>query len=155
MAVELALGLELGVIPLAEHLVTADGDGVREIQRTRFINHRDTDAAVGVFHENVLGDTARFLAEDDVRAVGVGDITVLTARLGGEEEIFSARGLFEKVVDRVVIGDVDEIPVVEPRALEVAVGDLKAEGSHKVEPCARSGAGAGDVARVLGDLRLE
>ena len=149
------MGLELGVIPLAEHLVTADGDGVREIQRTRFINHRDTDAAVGVFHENVLGDTARFLAEDDVRAVGVGDITVLTARLGGEEEILSARGLFEKVVDTVIIGDVDEIPVVEPRSFQIAVGDLKAEGSHKVQPCARSGAGAGDVARVLGDLRLE
>ena len=155
MAVELAFGEQLGVIPLAEHLVAADGDGVRKVQRTRFIDHRDADAAVGVSHENVLGDAARFFAEDDVRAVGVGDFAVLVARFGGEKEVFAAHGFLKKIVDTVVVGDVDEVPVVEPRALEVAVGDLKTEGTYQMEPCARSGTGARDVAGILRDLRLE
>lgn len=155
MAVELTFGLQGGVIPLAEHLVTADGDGVREVERARFIDHRDADAAVGVAHEHMLGDTARFLAEDDVGAVGVAYVAVLVTRLGGKEEVFAARGLCEEIVDAVIVGDVDEIPVIEPGTFEVAVGDLKAEGSHKVEPCARSGTGARDIAGVLRDLRLE
>lgn len=155
MAVELALGLELGVIPLAEHLVAADGDGVRKVQGTRFIDHRDADASVGVAHEHMLGDAACFFAENDVRAVGVAHLAVLMARLGGKEEVFAALCLFKKVVDTVIIGDIDKVPVVEPRAFEVAVGDLKAEGSHKMEPCARSGTGARDVAGVLRDLRLK
>ena len=155
MAVELAFGLQLRVIPLAEDLVTADGDGVREVQRTRFVDHRDTDAAVGIAHQHMLGDAARFLAEDDVRAVGVADLAVLVLCLGGKEEVFAAPRFFEKVVDRVVIGDFDEVPVVQPRALEVAVGDFEAEGLDQMEPRAGSGSGAGDVAGVLWDLRLE
>lgn len=155
VAVELAFGLQGGVIPLAEHLVATDGDGVRKVERARFIDHRDADAAVGVAHEHMLGDTACFFAENDVRAVGVAYVAVLAARLGGKEEVFAALGLCEKVVDAVIVGDVDEIPVVEPGTFEVAVGDLEAEGSHKVEPCARSGTGARDIAGVLRDLRLE
>ena len=119
MAVELAFGLQCGVIPLTQDLVAADGDGVREIEGSRFIDHRDTDAAVGVSHENVLGDTARFLAEDDVRAVGIADFAVLVTRLGGKEEVLAALGLGKEVVDRIIVGDVDEVPVVEPRSFEV------------------------------------
>lgn len=155
MAVELAFGLEGGVIPLAEHLVAADSDGVREVEGARLVDHRDADASVGIAHEYMLGDAARFFAENDVGAVGVAHLAVLVTRLGGKEEVFAARGLCEKVVDTVIIGDVDEIPVVEPGTFEVAIGDLEAEGSHKVEPCARSGTGARDVAGVLRDLRLE
>ena len=155
MAVELAFGLQGGVIPLAEHLVAADGDRVREVQGTCLVDHRDADTAVRVAHEHMLGDAARFLAEDDVRAVGVAYFAVLVTRLGGKEEVFAARGLCEKVVDAVIVGDVDEIPVVEPGTFEVAIGDLEAEGSHQMEPCASSGTGARDVAGVLRDLRLE
>lgn len=155
VAVELTFGLKGGVIPLAEHLVATDSDGVCEVERSRLVDHRDADTAVRIAHEHMLGDTARFFAENDVGAVGVAYFAVLVTRLGGKEEVFAARGLCEKVVDAVIVGDVDEIPVVEPRSLEVAIGDLEAEGSHKVEPCARSGTGARDVAGVLRDLRLE
>ena len=155
MAVELAFGQQGGVIPLAQDLVAADGDGVREVEGSRFIDHRDADASVGVFHQNMLGDAARFLAEDDVRAVGVADFAVLVTRLGGKEEVFAALGLGKEIVDRIIVGDVDEVPVVETRPLEVSVGDLKAEGSHKMEPCARRSTGARDVAGILRDLRLE
>ena len=99
VAVELAFGEELGVVPLAEHLVAADGDGVREIQRPCLVNHRDAYTAIGVLHENMLGDAAGLLAEDDVRAVGVADFAVRMARLGGEEKVFSALRFVEEVVD--------------------------------------------------------
>lgn len=47
------------------------------------------------------------------------------------------------------------LPVVQPRALETAVGHREAERLDEVERAAGDGAGAGDVASVLGDLRLE
>ena len=152
---QLAFCQQLGVTPLAEYLVAADGDGVREVQGTRITDHRDTYTAVGVFHEHVLGDAACFLAEDDVCAVGVADVGVGMTCFGGEKEVLSALCFFKEIVDTVVVGDVDEVPVVETGSLEVAVGDLEPERSHKVEPCARSGTGAGDVAGVLRNLRLK
>ena len=155
VAVELAFYQQLGVIPLAEHLVAADSDGVREVEGARFIDHRDADAAVGIAHQHVLGDAARFLAENDIGAVRVAYVAVLVTRFGGKEEVFTALGLCEEIVDAVIVGDVDEVPVIESRAFEVAVGDLEAEGSHEVESSARSGTGARDIAGVLRDLRLE
>ena len=97
MAVQLAFGLQLRIIPLAEHLIAADGNGVREVQRPCLVDHRDAHTAVGVLHEHVLRDAARLLAEDDVRAVGIADLAVLVTRLGGEEKVFAALGLFKNV----------------------------------------------------------
>lgn len=153
--VELALGLQFRIAPLAQDLVTAHGDGIGEVQRPRLIDHRDAHAAVGIPHQHVLGDAAGLFAEDDIRAVGVARLAVRLTRLGGEEEVLPAGSLFKKVVDTVVVGDIHEVPVVQTGALQVAVGDLKAEGPHQMQPRAGGGAGAGDVAGVLGDLGLK
>ena len=72
----------------------------------------------------------------------------------GEKEKFAAV-FCKKFVERVIIGDVEQMPVIETGALKLFVVDLKAHGAHKVQPCARGGAGARDVAGVLGDLRLD
>ena len=47
------------------------------------------------------------------------------------------------------------LPVIQPRALQAAVGDGKAERLDEMQRAAGDGAGAGDVAGVLRDLRLE
>ena len=154
-AVEVAFGQQLGVAPLSEHFITADGDRVRKVQRASFVDHRYTHASVGIPDQHVLGDTARFFAEDDVRAVGVADLAVDVAGLGGEEEVIAAGGLFEEVVDGIVIGYVDKIPVVESGAFQIAVGYLEAERLHQMQPSSGCGAGAGDVAGVLRYLGLE
>lgn len=155
MPVEFAFGEKCGVVPLSEHLIAADGDGVREVQRARLVNHRNPHTAVGIFHQHMLGDSARFLAEDDIRAVGVADVRVLMSRLGGEKEVFAALCLFKEIVDRVVVGDIDKIPVVKPRSFEITVGNLKAEGTHQMQSCSRGGAGTGDIAGILRNFRLE
>ena len=155
MAVELALGLKGRIAPLAKDFITADGNGVREVQRPCLVDHRDADAAVGIAHEDVLGYAAGLFAEDDLGSGGIGDLAVLLPCLGGEEEILAAGGLLEEVVDRVIVGDVDEVPVVETGAFQIAVGDLEAEGLHQMQTRACGGAGAGDIAGVLRDLRLK
>ena len=155
MPMQLAFGEQFRIAPLPQDLIASDRDRIREVQRPRLVDHRDPHAAVGIPHQDVLRDTARFLAEDDVRAVGVGDLAVDMPRLGGEEKVFSAFCFFKEIVDTVVVGDVDEIPVVESRAFEVAVGDLKAERTHQMQSGAGGGAGAGDVAGVLRDLGLK
>ena len=104
--------------------------------------------------QQALGQSAGFLAEDKVAAVGIVGVGVAVQRLGRKKEIFSALGLFEKIVEIFVICNVQKMPVVEPRALQVPVVERKAERLYKMQPRARRGAGSRDVARVRGDFGL-
>ena len=74
--------------------------------------------------------------------------------LGGEVEEGAAVFL-KKVGKGSVIGDIQQVPVVQPRPFQLAVVNGEAHGADEVEPGAGDGAGAGDVAGVLGDLRLD
>lgn len=155
VAVQLALCQQFGVVPLSEHFIAAYGNRVREVQRPRLVYHRYTNTSVGILHKHVLGYSACLFAEDDIRSVWVAYIGVGLASFRGKEEVFTSLCLFKEIIDTVIVGDVDQIPVVESRSFKVAVGYLKAEGSYKVEPCSGSGAGARYVACVLGYLRLK
>ena len=57
--------------------------------------------------------------------------------------------LIKKIGVRVVVEDLKLIPIIESRALESSVGDLKACGANNMQRRARHGAGARDIARVL------
>ena len=69
-----------------------------------------------MLQEYMLGNTAGLLAEDDIGAVGVFHFAVALSRLGGKEKVVRPFCLFEEVVDRVIVGDIHQIPVVESRA---------------------------------------
>ena len=54
-----------------------------------------------------------------------------------------------------VIADVQKVPVIESGTLKLGVVKFKSHRADKMQPCAGGGAGAGDVAAVLGYLRLD
>ena len=63
---------QLGISPLAQNFVYADGDGVREIQaaRIRIVYHRYSYATVRVVVQKLLGQSFCLLAEDYVALSG-------------------------------------------------------------------------------------
>jgi hypothetical protein len=73
---------------------------------------------------------------------------------GGKVKV-RAFGAGEKVGEALVIGDAQQMPVIQPRTLELGIGGGEAHGFHQMQVCAGGGAGAGDVAGVLGDLRFD
>ena len=76
---------------------------------------------------------------------------------GSPREIvdLGARVLRGEVREVFVVGDVQFMPVIQPRALQLAVVDGKAERFDEMKRRAGCGAGARDVAGVLRDLRFE
>jgi hypothetical protein len=46
------------------------------------------------------------------------------------------------------------MPVIQPGPFHGLFGDIEAQGLHKMQHAAGSGAGAGNVAAVLGNFRL-
>ena len=98
---------------------------------------------------------ARILpAEHQIGAVRVLHIRIAAGGLGGEKEA-GAAVFGGEILPVVVIGDVQQMPVIQPGPLELAVVHGEAHGADQVQPCAGGGAGAGDVAGVLGDLRFQ
>lgn len=117
MSVKLAVGEKLGVIPLSEHLVRGDCHRVREVQAPRLFNHRDSHTSLPVLYKQTFGQTARLLAEHKVTAVAVLGVGVAAERLRCKIEKFSALVFFKKIVNTIIVGNIEQMPVIEPRAL--------------------------------------
>ena len=150
---QLARALQLGEIPLAQHLKGANGHGVCQVQAAEAPQHGDAHARLWVLEQELLRQPGGFLPEEQVAAVGVGDVRVAALGLGGEKEK-AALVFFEKF-GKAFIGGKREIgPVVQPGVAQLFVFQLKAHGPHQVQGRAGDGAGAGDIPRVLGDFRL-
>ena len=62
---------------------------------------------------------------------------------------------FKKIVKIFVIGNVEQVPVVQTGAFELAVVDFKSQRFHQMQRSACGGAGTRDVAGVLRNLRLD
>ena len=107
---------EFGVIPLAEHLVHADGNAVRKVQAACFGKHGDAYTPLAVLKEQIFREAGGLFSEKEVAVIRISDIRVLMNGFCREEEKFSAV-LFEKLVERVVIGDVQKGPVIETGTL--------------------------------------
>ena len=61
----------------------------------------------------------------------------------------------KKVLQTVVIGNVQKMPVIQSGPADSLLRDVEPQGAHQVEPAAGGGAGAGDIPAVLGDLRFD
>ena len=72
-------------------------------------------------------------------------------RLGGkiEKRAFVAG---KKVIKIRINGDIQQVPIIKTRPLELPVGDDKPHRSNQMQPRAGDGAGAGDIAGVLWNL---
>ena len=91
----------------------------------------------------VLGQTGGLLAEEDPAAVVKFRLAVVLRRLGrGEPAVRGGLGVLFKEVGEVFVGaDLDQMPVVQPRALDGAVGNVETERLDEVQ--LRTGRGAG------------
>ena len=89
------------------------------------------------------------LTENEVDGVGIGDVGKALLSLRCEEIALGALVLREKLVEGVIVVDVELIPLVEPCPLQGAVGNFEAAGADYVQSGTGYGAGAGDVARIL------
>lgn len=141
-------------IALPQDLIDRDCDRVGEVQRAQTLPHGEPYATVGVGVEEVLGQTLCLLPEEQENGGGVADVGIKIFRFGGEAIEIRLGVLGKKVLQTIVIGDVEVVPIVQTRALELAVVNLKAERTDEVERRARGGTGARDVARVLRDFGL-
>ncbi len=73
--------------------------------------------------------------------------------LGGEEPESLRSGVLEVGLPAGMLDEVDVLPVVHSRPLQMLVIDLKAEWVDQVQPRADRKAGAPDVSRVVGNQR--
>ena len=145
---------QTGETGLAQGFVQDERGGVGEVERAQSAAHGDAERAVGVAVDERFGQAFCFLAEDQEVAVAVFDVGIAFFGFLGEVEVSSALGAGEEVVEVVVVRQVELVPIVEPRALELCVGYLKAHRLDYMQCRAGAGAGARDVARVLRDLGL-
>ena len=82
-------------------------------------------------------------------------VGVAVRALCGEKKVLSALCFFKKIVKTFVKSDIQQVPVVQPCAFELAVVDLESQRFHQMKRRACRRAGTCDVARVLRDFRLD
>ncbi len=142
-------------LELVPGLVQHDAHGVGQVEAPDWPVHRDGEAALGMLFEDP-GRHALGFAPENQHAVGPEwRLAVVGGRVGREVEAPFAR---DRVAEGEPVGvdpQVHVIPVVESRALEVAVVDLESERLDEVKWRAGRGAEAGDVAGIGRDLRLD
>ena len=71
----------------------------------------------------------------------------------GSLNLSSLGGVGEKLGPAVVAVQIDRIPIVQARPFEITIAEAKSQGIHQMEGRLGSGAGAGNIASVSGDLR--
>ena len=105
--------------------------------------------------EQGFGQSACLLAKQEVVAVPEGDVGICMLGLGGQIEIPPVRVLLKERIQVFVPAHVEQVPVIQPRTLELPVIDGEAERLDKVQHGAGDRAGARDVSGVLRDLGLD
>ena len=109
---------------------------------------------MGLLEPERLGQSGGLLAEEEQAPVPNGWIGIASGALGGgQPDVFRLLGA-EELIQVVPHVKVHQVPVVQPRPLHRFFTDVKAQRLDQMEPCPRGGAGPGDVAGILRDLRL-
>ena len=133
---------------LPQRFKHADGSGIAEIEAPRLRADGDADTAVIVRGEKILRQTSGLLAEEQIGPVGVIGLVVAAGRLGGKQAQAGRMILCKEIVQILIHPNVYQVPVVEPRALDRLVGNVKAQGLHEMQDAAGRGAGARDISGV-------
>ena len=134
--------------------ITSDKRIVAALPTIRYLLEKK--AAVIVGHAEVLRQARRLLAEHQPAVRGEPGLGVVPGRFGGgQPHILRRLGIAaEKIVQPVVVVHVHQMPVVQPSPLDGTVRDVEAQGADQVKAAAGGGAGAGDVAAILGYFRF-
>ena len=139
---------------MAEGLVGCDGHGIREVQAALVLAHGDANARVEIALDERLIKPAALASEQEKRALTVSHIGVVARHVSREQVqlVFPVR--LEERVGTWPLHDFDVVPVVTARTLQVALRQAEAHRLYQMQRRARAGTRAGDIARILGDLRF-
>lgn len=123
---------QAGEAPLAQCLIHAHGHRIGQVEGAGgiVVDHGQTYAAVRIVVQQAFRQALGLLAEDQVRAVGIGNVAVDMAGFGGKiEEGAGVSG--KKVVQVLVIGNVQKGPVVQARRFSFLSSMVKPMGSTR------------------------
>lgn len=106
-----------GEAPLSQHLVGAYCRAVGEIKAARLVYHGYSHAFFLVGVKKFLGQSLVLSAEYDIAFVGIFNVAVGIYSLGGIKEVIAAAGLFKKIREAFVVGNVKKMPIIQARVL--------------------------------------
>lgn len=140
---QLSPTFQLREVPLPKHLVRADRDAVRQVEASRglVVEHGDPHAGAGILRKKRFGKPLIFPAEHEEDLIRVNRVAVALSGFCGEiNKIFA--GVFrEKIVRSLIIGEIEQMPVIQTRSFELPVRYLEAHRLYDMEPRARQRAG--------------
>ena len=140
--------------PLTENFIGRRADCIGKIETAQTRLHREAKTAVGILQKKFFRQSCRFFAEKQIAGIGKVTVGIDGAPFGSKEEILT-RITGKEIVKIFILGDIEILPVIETRTLEFFVINGKAHRFHDMKPRSRGGAGAGNVAGILRDLRLD
>ena len=133
------------------------GSGGGKIEAPFFGYLGDADDSVGVGVLDFRGNAGCFAAEDEPVCLFEFCLPERTVAFGGEEPDGRAFafGEVEEGFGIIVDGEAESGPIVHCAAAEIFVAEYEAQGTDEMKLGSAGDAGAGDVAGVGGDLRLQ
>ena len=145
---------QLRIIQLPQRLVDRDGYGVAQIQTSCFLPHGDADTVVQVRFQEIFRKTLGLFAEKQIAIVGESNLCIAPGCFCGKTPKFLDIVLGEKVFQVIIDSDIHKVPIVQACPADSLLRNVKTQRADQVQPRAGGGAGAGDVAAILGDLRF-
>ena len=139
---------------LLQRFIGQDGHRVCQVQTSGILPHGDADAAAAVFFPQPLGQSGGLLAEHQPAVGGKACLGIVSWGFGRGQPHIGLGMQGEKVLDVVIHRQVHHVPVVQSRPAHRLFADVKAQGADEMQPASGGGAGAGDVAAILGNFRF-
>lgn len=136
-------------------LIRGDRNRVRQIDAAGMRSgHRDSDKLLGITRVEVLGETAAFRPERQGVTRPEGTFIEFIRPLRAEEKHTAGLDLIQERLPVVVQAQLQMLPVVKTRALDVALGEMESQGSDQVQGAPEAHADSSDGPRIVRDLRM-
>lgn len=139
---------------LTERFVENESHAVGKIERTKVFAHGNAQGIVRILRNQRFGQSFGFFAEEQKTTVWVGNVGIPFFRFGRKIIKSAARVFAKEIIERIVFGYVQFVPIIEPRAFNGAVAPFESVRAHKVQVGVGAGARARNVAGVLRYFRL-
>ena len=113
--------LQLREIPLPQHFIDCHCHSIGQIQAPGFPDHGQTHTVFIIRPEQILRQTGIFPPEKEITVIRIGNVGIDLVRFGGEIVKGPIRILFKEIREAVIITDVQQVPVIQSRPLEIDV----------------------------------
>ena len=144
----------MGMIQLPQRLIDRNGHSIAQIQTSGFLTHRDAHTFFVMGIQKIFGKTFGLLAEEQVATVGEACFCIAPGCFCGKTPKFFDIVFGEEVIQIVIDSHIYQMPVVQSCPADSLLGNVKTQRADQMQHSAGGGAGAGNVAAVLGDLRF-